>query len=1158
MTPASSVEGLLRAATVRVEGGALPGAGFFVAPGRVMTCAHVVGDASELTVSWGGDRARARPVTVLRDRGRPIPVLADDYPDLAVLSVDTEDHPCVALDEDMPTTDDRFQTYGFPEEGGSIVLTPAMLTYRGLKAEHPTEFIDAAWDTVRGGMSGGALLNLRTKGVCGVLVATRNDKGAEGGFAVPWVAVRDALEAVIAANRAFHQQHHAWGRIARPEGRRVRFKLPLLVKHFSGRGPELESLERTLARDGFVTQAITGLGGVGKSQLAARYVRDHADEYDVVAWIRAEDGGVADLAELAVELGETVEGLSPDDRAGRAVGWLADCDERWLLVLDNVTTSEQLAICCPTAGNGHVLVTSRNREVGQFGELLDVDVFDSQAGEDYLVARTGREDEREAARRLTEALGGLPLALSHAGAYCSGTTSFDDYLSLLNELPAAEVFDASPEAFHAQTVGSTWQVSLEAAAAQAELAPAVLGMAAYLAPDHIPATLFEVLLDDATAARERKRLGDALNALQRLSLVEVEGARVNVHRLLQKTVRDDAAARGARAEVAAAARALRGAFPAEPDLPGWWPLCEELMPHVLALADEFVTSDVAEDVVALRHTACRYLLRAGGGERAVAIAEAEVGLAERFIGTERSETLAARADLANAHRSAGRADDAIQILEGVVADRERLQGAEDPATLHARVDLASAYWSAGRTADALELDERALADRERILGLEDPDTITARANLAVSYDTAGRTEEALVLLERALAERERILGGEHPDTIMARSNLAITYESVGRMDAALALKEQVLADRERILGAEHTDTAVARSNLAFAYERAGRVEEAIELKQRVLTDRERILGAEHPQTLWARSNLAIAYALAGRVAEALSLEEGVLADRERILGAEHPDTITARSNLAITYESVGRMEEALALKEQVLEGRERILGAEHLDTIGARSNLAIAYEWAGRLEEALALKERVLADRERILGAEHLDAIKARSNLAFTYESVGRLAEALALKEQVLADRERILGAEHPDTITARSNLAYTYESTGRVEEALALKERVLADRERVLGADHLDTISARADVAVGYRLAGRVAEALALKERVLADRERILGAEHPDTIMARSNLAIGYESVGRLEEAVAVKEQVLADRERILGAEHTDTAVARSNLAFAYERAGR
>lgn len=134
-----SLESLLRAATVRVEGGPRPGAGFFVAPGLVLTCVHVVGTADGLNVrstASGVEREAVAEEVVwrLRDGGRSIPALEEDYPDLALLRVDLDDHLCVALDGDWPSYGDRFQTYGFPNEGGAqVLLTPALLSYRGTK-----------------------------------------------------------------------------------------------------------------------------------------------------------------------------------------------------------------------------------------------------------------------------------------------------------------------------------------------------------------------------------------------------------------------------------------------------------------------------------------------------------------------------------------------------------------------------------------------------------------------------------------------------------------------------------------------------------------------------------------------------------------------------------------------------------------------------------------------------------------------------------------------------------------------------------------------------------------------------------------------------------------------------------------------------------------
>ena len=94
------------------------------------------------------------------------------------------------------------------------------------------------------------------------------------------------------------------------EAARIRFNVPFLTASFAGREAELEALDEALTRTdrAVIAQAITGLGGVGKSQLAARFVSERANEFDVVAWIRAEDGGTADLALLAAEPRRTRRG----------------------------------------------------------------------------------------------------------------------------------------------------------------------------------------------------------------------------------------------------------------------------------------------------------------------------------------------------------------------------------------------------------------------------------------------------------------------------------------------------------------------------------------------------------------------------------------------------------------------------------------------------------------------------------------------------------------------------------------------------------------------------------------------------------------------------------------------------------------------------------
>lgn len=218
------LEDLLRACTVYVAG-PNPGAGFFVAPGKVLTCHHVIGDglaasrgSSDLIVRWerDGEEPAELPVTgalVLSSRGRPVPALEADYPDIVVLDVDAPaGHPCVFLDIGMPSRGDAIQAYGYPEEGGGIRLTPVALDYRGIHGHSPTAYLDLKFDTVKQGMSGAAVLNLRTGGVCGIIVASKNPRRDDGALAVPWREVVADLDGALAANRAFHENDPLLGR----------------------------------------------------------------------------------------------------------------------------------------------------------------------------------------------------------------------------------------------------------------------------------------------------------------------------------------------------------------------------------------------------------------------------------------------------------------------------------------------------------------------------------------------------------------------------------------------------------------------------------------------------------------------------------------------------------------------------------------------------------------------------------------------------------------------------------------------------------------------------------------------------------------------------------------------------------------------------------
>ena len=95
------------------------------------------------------------------------------------------------------------------------------------------------------------------------------------------------------------QAFRPWAELAAPAGLS---NLPTRPGLFVGRAHELARLDAAMAGPGgAVVQAVHGLGGVGKSTLAARWAAAHAGDYLVTWWITATtpadiDAGLAALA----------------------------------------------------------------------------------------------------------------------------------------------------------------------------------------------------------------------------------------------------------------------------------------------------------------------------------------------------------------------------------------------------------------------------------------------------------------------------------------------------------------------------------------------------------------------------------------------------------------------------------------------------------------------------------------------------------------------------------------------------------------------------------------------------------------------------------------------------------------------------------------------
>src|SRR4051812_28614802 len=267
------------------------------------------------------------------------------------------------------------------------------------------------------------------------------------------------------------------------------WKVPPRNPRFTGRDGMLTELRRRLGggEGTLVVQALYGLGGVGKTQLAIEYAHRFAADYDLIWWVDAEqpvligDQLAALAGRLDLPLGPTVA-----DTVERLLSELRG-RERWLLIFDNAERPDDIAGYRP-GGAGHVLITSRYPGWGALGGRLEVDVLARPETIALLRARIPAMSE-DLADELGAELGDLPLAAAQAAGYLEQTgLPPADYLRRFRERRATLL--ARGEVFgYAGRIDTTWALSLERLRGEDPAALQLLELTAFLAPEPIPLTL---------------------------------------------------------------------------------------------------------------------------------------------------------------------------------------------------------------------------------------------------------------------------------------------------------------------------------------------------------------------------------------------------------------------------------------------------------------------------------------------------------------------------------------------------------------------------------------------------------------------------------------------------------------------------------------------
>jgi len=644
---------------------------------------------------------------------------------------------------------------------------------------------------------------------------------------------------------------------------------------FTGREEILSQLHDKLTKTNDSTQLqpqiLSGLGGIGKTQLALEFVYRYRQEYLAILWLRAEARSslITDIVAMPnlFPTQELEEGA--DEQQERSVissfrAWLASQDD-WLLILDNVDDLRIVHELLPTKGQGHVLLTTRIQAVGNAGNKIEVVMMNREEGILFLLRRAKKiglddsidqisEKDREDAQAIVDALEGLPLALDQAGAYIEETQiTLSQYRKLLASskekilLRRGTTFSDHPE-----SVASTFSLSFQKVEQENPAAADLLRLFAFLSPDAIPEELIKEGRDKLNfrlkdVAGDPLALNEAITTLLKYSLIRrnPDTETFTIHRLVQIIIRgmldEDTELQWSKQAI----YAVDQAYPNDINTLEKRERRKYLFPQVQAcftLIEQF--NLIFPEAVSLLKKAQAFLRNQQRYAESILYCQRLLLMQEQLSGTDSLEAAYGLNALARSYSRLEQYELAESYYQRGIAIRQKILGPKDPETLAILSNLGFLYYKQGNYEKAEQINKEVLALREQILGLDNISTSLSLNNLGLVYTAQGKFEEAEALYNRALAIRLKSSNPSSGRPANTLSNLGNLYIKQGRYDQAEICFQRAISLREQRFQGNTVILSSDLLDLANCYKAQGQYKKAEPLIERALSIRENYTGLQ--------------------------------------------------------------------------------------------------------------------------------------------------------------------------------------------------------------------------------------------------------------------------------------------------------------------------
>ncbi|KAL4919078.1 hypothetical protein BDW62DRAFT_179877 [Aspergillus aurantiobrunneus] len=830
---------------------------------------------------------------------------------------------------------------------------------------------------------------------------------------------------------------------------------------FSGRRCEIKQLERLISLpNGPKKLAISGLGGIGKTQVALELAYRLRNEYPVL-WIPCTSIESIEQGYINIMRAFRMDDANPTEAKKYVKAYLSVEVTKWLLILDNVDDSDvwkSLKDILPHGTEGYILVTTRSRGVAvQVASSHYVPLVEPDEDSAINILHKKLKDKRLLKDRSTtiallKQLAYLPLAITQAASYLNITgITLANYMELLSQQESEFVrilsFEFTDEGRYDNTtnrVAATWLASFHQIQKLNPSAADFLKLMACVNNYDIPQTFLPPL----TSLKDKF---DALGLLSAFSFITIhpETGCLNWHRLVHLATRNWMRQEQNFSQyLHQAAERLEESYPGIGE--GTRRMRGKYLPHAMSLISEKEFNQ--EDYNGLLFKIAQGLSSDDRYIQAQGLFTKVMEIRKERYGDRDPSTIVSMAHVADTYLKLALLEKAEEIACPALVTSKEVLGPVASDTLFIIVVLTAVYEGLNKWAKVYELNLQILKALQSTEGPR-PDRHEIwkyMSTIADSYQKRRKMEKAYDIYIRILNSQENTLGSNHPDTLATMKNLASIYRELEMWEEAREVLTDILKACNYDIEFQPRLFITAQIELANIHMGLREWKQAEKLATQAVKAATEVLGPQNAVTLTANYTLAKVYMDQDRLQEAEKLATQAVKVANEVFGPQNPNTWDEISTLAIIYERQRRWDEAAGLKLQILEVLDEEVAVERSRKYSTLLDLSWIYSRQGRQEDAEAIQEQAykVRTRESILGPKHPDVLDNTFNAAMSFIELGGGPHARKLMARAVELANDLLGPNDPKTEHYASILSDLHEAERAEKERIEKIENGEEDEE--------------------------------------------------------------------------------------------------------------